>query len=257
MPAPPFIGIFWRSFFLQAHWNYPRMQGTGFLFCLLPAARRLFQDPKLRVEFLKRHSRFFNAQPYCASLALGQVLRREMDALQRGSPENAATLEDTIKCKDGLCGPLGLLGDLLFWQLLKPTAAALGMMAALITGGTGYKAALAGAGIFLLAFNPLHLWMRWWGLKTGYRIIHDLGGFLSSGALPKWRRWLAAMGPYVTLILAVTAFTYSRREFGLGWIAFPASFVLMLTALKWRWPLYRALSAVTLVCLLIAILGCG
>jgi len=254
MLRPPFIGIFWRSFFLQAHWNYSRMQGTGFLFCLLPAARRLYQDPRHRIEFLKRHSRFFNAQPFCASLALGQVLRREMEALQNGSPEDAVALEDTVKCKDGLCGPLGLLGDQLFWQLLKPMAAALGMIAAFIMGGIGPKAALVGVGVFLLAFNPLHLWMRWWGLKAGYRVVHDLSGFLSTGALPKLRRWLAALGPYVALVLAVLTFTYSRREIGLGWIAFPVSFVLMLAALKWRWPLYRALSAVALICLLIAIL---
>ena len=252
MTHPPFFGIFWRSFFLQANWNFPRMQGTGFLFCLLPAAKRLFQDPKLRIEFLKRHSRFFNAQPYCASLALGQVLRREMDAVQSANPADAVTLENTIQCKDGLCGPLGLLGDQLFWQLLKPLAAALGIMAALILGGIGHKAALAGAGVFLLVFNPLHLWMRWWGLKAGYRMVHDLSGFLSTGALPKWRRWLASVGPYVALALAVLAFTHSRREISLGWIAFPVSFVLMLTALKWRWPLHRALSAIALTCLLIA-----
>ena len=231
------------------------MQGTGFLFCLLPAARRIFRDPQQRIEFLKRHSRFFNAQPYCASLALGQVLRREMDALQNGSPGDAAALEETVNCKDGLCGPLGLLGDQLFWQLLKPMAAALGMMAILLFGGMGFTPALAGACVFLLAFNPLHIWMRWWGLKTGYRVVHDLSGFLSSGALPKWRRALAAMGPYVALVLAVSAFAHARREMGLGWIAFPASFVLMLAALKWRWPLYRALCAVALLNLLISIAG--
>jgi len=231
------------------------MQGTGFLFCLLPTARRFFQDPERRIEFLKRHSRFFNAQPYCASLALGQVLRREADALLSGKSEDRAALDDVVKCKDGLCGPLGLLGDQLFWQLLKPIAAALGIMASLFLGGVNSKAALTGAGAFLLAFNPLHLWMRWWGLKTGYRFGSELNAFLSGSVLPKLRRLLAAAGPYIALILAVVAFAFTRRGVDAGGIAFLSSFVLMLGALKLRRPLHLALSGVAVVCLLIALLS--
>lgn len=113
-------------------------------------------------------------------------------------------------------------------------------------------AALTGAGVFLLAFNPLHLWMRWWGLRTGYRFGSELNAFLSGSVLPKWRRLLASAGPSIALIFAIVAFTFARREFEAGWIAFLSSFVLMLGVLKMHRPLHLALSGVAAVCLLIA-----
>ena len=227
------------------------MQGTGFLFVLLAAARKLFPDRQQRIEFLHRHSRFFNAQPYCASLALGQTLRREFDLAQRGQTDSPDAYREIIEDKENLCGVLGLLGDQLFWQLLKPLAAALGMIAAIVFGASGMKTPPIGALVFLLVFNPPHLWMRWWGLKTGYDAAYDLTAQLGKSILPPLRRGLSALGPYLALVLTVVGFTFVRRHMDASaWISFLSSFWLMSLLLKQRVPLYYAMLGVALLSLL-------
>ncbi|RJP77929.1 MAG: PTS mannose/fructose/sorbose transporter family subunit IID [Candidatus Zixiibacteriota bacterium] len=250
MPRLPFISIFWRSFFIQAFWNYPRMLGSGFLFALLPAARTLFPERERRIEFLRRHAGYFNSQPYCASLALGMVLRQEQD-LAGGSAAEDEAGQGVVQVKENLCGPLGLIGDQIYWQLLKPEAAAAGMIGALLLGGAGPAAALAGAVLLLLAFNPLHLWMRWWGLQTGYRAGTDLSGYLAGGVLPALRRKLTTAGIALALPLAVVGFTFARREWeGAAAAAFLLGFALAVAAVRRRWPWYVTLTGTVLAGLL-------
>jgi mannose/fructose/N-acetylgalactosamine-specific phosphotransferase system component IID len=255
----PFTIIFWRSFFIQAFWNYPRMLGVGFLYALQPAARVLFPDRQSRIEFLKRHSSYFNAQPYCASLALGYVLRREKDLVRSG---DTATEErqNVLKIKEDLCGMLGLIGDQIFWQLLKPTASSIGMTAALvialIAGQFGLWPALIGVILFLLIFNPLHLWMRWWGLMTGFHAGEGLVASLASGVIPRLRRRLTSIGIYAAVMLTLVAFTFARRQLGHpGWVAFALCFAVMTAMLKIRVPVHLALLTVAALCLIPVLLG--
>lgn len=236
------------------------MLGIGFLYALQPVARMFFPDAQGRIQFLKRHSNYFNAQPYCASLALGYVLRREKDIAEATEPAAIVEVNEVLKTKEDLCGMLGLMGDQIFWQLLKPEAAALGMTAALIIGmtgsGFGSAAALIGVILFLLAFNPLHFWMRWWGLKTGYQAGESLPATLASGAVPKLRRGLAEVGIFIALILTIVAFTFARNQLGSGaWIAFILGFGSMTAMLKARIPIHLTLVTVALLCLIPVLLG--
>jgi mannose/fructose/N-acetylgalactosamine-specific phosphotransferase system component IID len=260
MKRMPFAAIFWRSFFIQACWSYPRMLGIGFLYAIQPAARLLFPDRPGRIEFLRRHSHWFNAQPYCASLALGYVLRREQEI----APENQATAEmkiqQLLKAKDDLCGKLGLMGDQIFWQLLKPAASALAitlfLILSLIRAEFNAGAAMMGIGLFLISFNSLHLWMRWWGLKTGYQADENLLSALTIGVIPKLRRGLAATGIWVALVLIITAFTFVRHQFGeSGWAAFALGFMGVILMLKARVPIHLMLVVVALLCLIPVVLG--
>lgn len=232
------------------------MQGPGFLFALLPAAKKFFPDRRRRIEFLQRQCGFFNAQPYCASLALGLVLRRERDLAGSTRPGDAHQQDEIVKSKENLCGPLGLLGDQLFWQILKPAAAGLGMIAVLLRGHVDIRAGLLGALVFLLAFNPLHIWMRWWGLKTGYQAGDNLSSHLAQGVLPLLRRRLAAAGSYLAWVLAVVGFTFCRRELGsASWVAFVLSFILMNILLRRQVPISAILLAIAAVSLMPAVLG--
>ena len=51
--------VFWRSFPLQASFNYERMQNVGFCYSLLPVLKRLYPEKKEASEALKRHLSFF------------------------------------------------------------------------------------------------------------------------------------------------------------------------------------------------------
>jgi mannose/fructose/N-acetylgalactosamine-specific phosphotransferase system component IID len=260
MKRVPFAAIFWRSFFIQACWNYPRMLGIGFLYCLQPAARMLFPDRQSRIEFLQRQSQWFNAQPYCASLALGYVLCHEQEIAATNEAASPEKIQLLLKAKEDLCGKLGLMGDQIFWQLLKPAASALAITVFLILswirGEFNAGAAITAIVLFLVVFNSFHLWMRWWGLKTGYNAGDNLLTTLTTGVIPRLRRGLAGAGICIALALIVTAFTFTRHQFGEGgWVAFALGFAGMVLLLKARVPIHLMLVIVALLCLIPVALG--
>ncbi len=264
------LPVFLRSFFFQALWNYPRMQGIGFLYAILPAARKLFPDRATRIQFMQRHSCFFNTQPYCASVAVGLILQseerlsREAQARfpQDGSVGGTAAEEEILRLKDSLCGPLGLIGDQVFWQLLKPIASAAGMLAAMLAGGYSQTAALLGAVVMLLIFNPFHIWMRWWGLQTGFHHDADQTRRLIGRRLSYLRDLLLQIGFYLAFVLIVIAFTFVRTQFdGFGrWgihpagVSFLVSFAAMTALLRLRVSLPVTLLVIALLGLIPALL---
>ena len=58
------VNTWWRSTFLQASWNYERMQNVGWAFSLIPGIRRLYKSKEDRAAAMKRHLEFFNTHPY-------------------------------------------------------------------------------------------------------------------------------------------------------------------------------------------------
>lgn len=264
------LPVFLRGFFFQALWNYPRMQGIGFLFTILPAARRLFPDRAARIRFMRRHSCFFNTQPYCSSVAVGQILRGEVDLSRKTQPRSpkddsgggTTAEEELLRLKESFCGPLGLIGDQVFWQLLKPIAAAAGMQAAMLAGRSGQTAALLGAVVMLLLFNPLHMWMRWWGLKIGFFHDAEQTRRMIGRRLSYIRDLLSQFGFYLVFVLIVIAFTFVRTQFDgssrLGirpaWVSFLISFSAMVALLRVRVSLPVILLAISLLCLIPALL---
>ncbi|MBD3224490.1 MAG: PTS mannose family transporter subunit IID, partial [Caldithrix sp.] len=76
------LSIFFRSFLLQAGWNFKSMLSIGFVFALLPVAKRLYKTNEERKKFLLRHIGFFNAHPYFASYALGAIAKIEEETVQ-------------------------------------------------------------------------------------------------------------------------------------------------------------------------------
>jgi fructoselysine and glucoselysine-specific PTS system IID component len=256
MAGLPFHAVFLRSFFIQAFWNYPRMLGVGFLYAMMPLAKRLYPDRNQRIEFLKRHCGFFNSQPYCSSLALGYAMKQERDLAAAGLAATPETYAAFVRDKERLCGVLGLLGDQIFWQLLKPSAAALGISAALLLGGSGPLPALVGVSLLLLAYNPIHIWMRWWGLKAGYQAGSHLSAFLVAGPLPELRRRLTTIAFALSLVLIVVAFTFCRRELGnTDTATYVLALGLTILLVKRRTLIHVTLLAVSLLCLLPVLLG--
>jgi mannose/fructose/N-acetylgalactosamine-specific phosphotransferase system component IID len=155
---PPLLPHFFRSFFLQALWNYQNLQGTGYLFALVPFLSK--QKDKGDEDHAKYHG-FFNAHPYMASLAVGATLRREATA-----PRDRLSIQEF---HNTLAGPLGLVGDSLFWKTKKPACALLGIFISYIIYGDSL-APLVAAGGFLLVYNITHLRIRWWGLRRGWEL---------------------------------------------------------------------------------------
>jgi len=149
-----------RSFFLQASWNFQRMQGLGFVFALSPILQKLYKDSEERTKAFVRHLKFFNTHPYFASFILGAIARREERRAHTGSPGE----EEIISFRTTVSGPYAAIGDVFFWGALRPLAAALGL-AFIVPGG---RAALLGPVVFFMIYNLFHLPIRIMGVIWGY-----------------------------------------------------------------------------------------
>ncbi len=145
-----------RLLAIQGAWNYETLLGNGIGFCLEPALRLApggVHTPRFK-EALARQSRYFNAHPYLAAVAVGALARAELD------DEPPAKIE---RFRTALCGPLGSVGDRLVWAGWLPFCS----LVALTVFGLG-----AGAGTVLATFlglyNVGHFALRAWGLRTGW-----------------------------------------------------------------------------------------
>jgi len=165
------LRIFLRSFLIQASWNYRGMLNLGFLFTIRPGLSRLFEREEDRQAAALRHAGFFNTHPYMASYAIGATLAAEEEAIERGDGDT----QSVLRLKRSLCGPLGALGDNLFWGHWRPVCAVIGVLGAYLWG-------LWGPVLFLALYNVPHVGVRYRGLVTAYqdrkRFVDDLGGAL-------------------------------------------------------------------------------
>ncbi|MDN2453247.1 PTS system mannose/fructose/sorbose family transporter subunit IID [Lactobacillus sp. UCMA15818] len=142
-------------FFNQLGWNYEKMQGSGYLFIMLPQLRKLYGDhtPELK-KAMKTHNQFFNTNPSVNMIIQGIDLAIE-------SKEGVKSLETVSGLKTGLMGPLAAIGDSIFASLLP---AILGAIAAnMAVQGNPF-----GLIIWLIA-NFIIMYIRWVQLPLAYR----------------------------------------------------------------------------------------
>ena len=194
LPFRTRVAIFIRLLAIQGSWNYEILLGNGIGFCLEPALRLLpggVHSPAFH-QALARESRYFNAHPYLASVAVGALARAELD----GEPP-----ERIERFRTALTGPLGSVGDRLVWAGWLPFCS----LASLALFGLGGRA-LAVVGFFLLAYNAGHFALRIWGLNTGWthglRVASALGNpVLRRG--PQQIGRLAALATGIAIPLAL------------------------------------------------------
>jgi mannose PTS system EIID component len=158
LPFPTRAAIFVRLLAVQGAWNYEIMLGNGLGFSIEPALRLLpggVGGTAYRAA-LARQSRYFNAHPYLAAVAVGALARAELDG------ENPERIE---RFRTALCGPLGSVGDRLVWAGWLPFCSLVGLAAF----GLGASPTVVVA-LFLGLYNVGHLGLRAWGLRTGWNL---------------------------------------------------------------------------------------
>lgn len=98
-----------RSLFnFQLGWNYERMQGSGYLFTILPQLRKLYGDDTEELkEMMKTHTQFFNTSNFFNTIITGIDLAIEEE-------EGYAGKETVSGLKAGLMGPFAAIGDSIF-----------------------------------------------------------------------------------------------------------------------------------------------
>lgn len=195
LPWPTRLSMVSRLFAIQGSWNYETLLGNGIGFCIEPALRRL-PGGKTSPEFkaaLARQSKYFNAHPYFAAVAVGALARAELDL------EPPERIE---RFRTALTGPLGSVGDRLIWAGWMPFCS----VVALAVFGLGGDPRVV-VGTFLVLYNVVHVGVRVWGLNTGWnrglRVASALGHpILRQG--PPYVARLAALATGIGLPLALS-----------------------------------------------------
>ncbi|HNV68469.1 MAG TPA: PTS system mannose/fructose/sorbose family transporter subunit IID [Candidatus Ozemobacteraceae bacterium] len=179
------LQVAFRSFFLQASWNFRGMMSMGFLYAIKPALDQIYADPELRRQAYVRHMKYFNTNPYFSSILMGVVLALEERVARREITDDI--IDDT---KEGLMSAFAAVGDGFFWDSWRPFVATFALLFA-------FNNFLLTPIIFLTLYNLPHLYLRFRGVFWGYRMGTDVIRILGRFQLPRVRLGLR----YATMVL--------------------------------------------------------
>lgn len=217
------------------------MQGLGFLFALLPWLNRVNNAGGIDSESfdagndaarpnrrsLRRHLGYFNTNPYMATYVLGVVARLEEE--ERG--------EEAVQMRTNLMGPLGAIGDGLYWANFRPLC----LLATLIVAMFRVDVAVL---LFLAFYNAVHITDRWSYLNMGYEKAHTaIEGALALKGRSVGRVSRKLIAPVTGFLLGISVFQTGKP--GTVLMIFAVAFTLFHR--KWRTP------AVLIVILALAI----
>jgi len=210
-PNKRYAQYFWRSWAIQASWNYERQMNMGFLYGIAPTLDRLYPDTSdpeqlaRRKEAYQRHMAFYNCTPQTSACVLG--LASSMEEEYARDPENFDP-ESINAVKTSLMGPLSGIGDSFFQGTIRTIAFALGTSLAVSGSILGPVLAMAISAVFSIPIT-------WLAGKFGYEMGNSFLDRLHSGAMEKIMYacgivgLMAIGGMVATLIGITTPLTFS------------------------------------------------
>lgn len=219
LPLATRLTMLGRMLAVQGSYNYEIMVGNGIGFCIEPALRLLpgGRDGAAYRDALARESRYFNAHPYLAAVAVGALARAE---LEQAPPERID------RFRTALCGPLGSVGDRLVWAGWLPFCSLL----ALVVFGLGagpWTVVLT----FLIAYNLGHLGLRAWGLEVGWthglRVASALGNPILRRGPPQIARAAAVLAGVALPLTLEQIIGPGRRLIGVVLVAIVLGSILL------------------------------
>ena len=152
----------WRSLNLQASFNFERMQAAGWLWGILPGLEAIHTNKDDLSTSMTHNLEFFNTHPFLVTFVMGIVLSME---------QQKADINSIRAVRVAAMGPLGGIGDALFWFTLVPITAG-------ITANMAISGNLAGPIIyFLITFvvqMALRYWLMYWSYDMGTKAIEVL-----------------------------------------------------------------------------------
>ncbi|MCW6663528.1 PTS system mannose/fructose/sorbose family transporter subunit IID [Aerococcaceae bacterium NML190073] len=170
----------WRSLNLQGSFNYERMQANGWLYSILPGLQKIHTDKDDLAASMSHNLEFFNTHPFLVTFVMGIVLSLE---------QNKVDIPTIRAVRVAAMGPLGGIGDALFWFTLVP-----------ITAGITAQMALDGNVIapllFLAVFNAVQFALRFWLMNWSYDLGTGAIGILTANA-KEFTRAASILGVFV------------------------------------------------------------
>jgi len=245
LPLRTRMAMYLRLLAVQGSWNYETLNGTGIGFAMEPALRYLpggVDGPAYRAA-LARESRYFNTHPYLAGVAVGALVRAELDGVDPVRIERFRT---------ALAGPLGSVGDRLVWASWLPFCS---LIALCVYGAGGSP--LGVVGTFLLLYNVGHLSLRAWGLQIGLSRGLNVASALGNPVLRKGPQYIgsaAALVAGLALPLALQRVVGPGRVLAGGIIVSALIGILILARLRERAEGWRIALGVLAVFVLYSVL---
>ena len=149
----------WLSCFLQASFNYERMQACGWLLGMLPGLQKIHTNKEDLKASMAHNLDFLNTHPFLVTFVMGIVLSLE---------QNKADTATIRSVRISAAGPLGGIGDALFWLTLVPITAGL-------TANMAMEGQIIGAVLFLIIFNAVQFAVRfglmYWSYGLGTKAV--------------------------------------------------------------------------------------
>ncbi|MDO5718755.1 MAG: PTS system mannose/fructose/sorbose family transporter subunit IID [Tissierellia bacterium] len=143
-----------RSLFLQASFNYERMQAAGWLFAMLPGLKKIHKNKDDLAASMSHNLEFFNTHPFLVTFVMGIILSLE---------QNKSDIQTIRAVRVSAMGPLGGIGDALFWFTLVPIVAGM-------TSNMALQGQIAAPFIFLIVFNAAQFLLRFWLMNWSYKM---------------------------------------------------------------------------------------
>ena len=170
----------WRSLNLQASFNFERMQAAGWLWGILPGLEAIHTNKDDLSTSMTHNLEFFNTHPFLVTFVMGIVLSLE---------QNKADIPTIRAVRVAAMGPLGGIGDALFWFTLVPIVAG-------ISSDFALKGSIAGPLLFLAVFNIFQFAIRYWLMHWSYNLGTDAIGIFTANA-KEFTRAASILGVFV------------------------------------------------------------
>ena len=144
----------WRSLMLQASFNYERMQAAGWEYTILPGLEKIHTNKEDLAASMGHNLEFFNTHPFLVTLVAGIVLSLE---------QTKADINTIRAVRVSCAGPLGGIGDALFWFTLVPITAG-------ITANMAISGSLAGPILYFIITFGVQMALRYFFMYWSYNL---------------------------------------------------------------------------------------
>jgi mannose PTS system EIID component len=180
-----------RLTLIQSAWTMQSMQSEGFVYCLIPALKKLYPDETKLHRVINHFHLPINTHPFLVSILAGSILRMESEGQSQRIIVSYLRTAMTA---------LAALGDSYFHAVLAFSS----MIAVLISL---VSSPLLGLLTLLIMFNTVHLMIRFAGIFIGFRkgdaTISELGKWIDSGKTKVLRMLTGIAGGFVVALIVV------------------------------------------------------
>ena len=171
----------WRSLNLQGSFNYERMQANGWLYSILPGLLAIHGEDTEDLKISMGHNlEFFNTHPFLVTFVMGIILSLE---------QQKADINTIRAVRVAAMGPLGGIGDAIFWFTLVPIAAG-------ICSNMAIEGNIMGPILFLLIFNVVQFGVRFFLMHWSYNLGTKAIELLTSNA-KEFTRAASMLGVFI------------------------------------------------------------